>query len=202
MAFRRGAGVAGAAMVAAAFAVGVLQTDAPPSGSADPLAPSVAQARAQIAGAPQPLASLFARSNALLPEPAFDRLLASVRGYPVVVNIWASYCGPCRREFAMLRRAAARHGRRVAFIGVNADATAGPAQAFLRRNATVYPHVRDPDGRIANRLGAGIVLPSTVILNSRGTISTVFVGEYPDLARLERDLSLRDSDAVPTSRRR
>ncbi|MEV4418563.1 TlpA disulfide reductase family protein [Patulibacter sp. NPDC049589] len=124
-----------------------------------------------------------------MPEAAFDRLVTSLRGYPVVINVWASYCGPCRREFALLRRSAARYGTRVAFIGVDGDATPGPGREFLRRNPTLYPHVRDPRGRLANRLSAGVVLPSTIILDSDGQIATVFAGAYPGARRLADDLA-------------
>lgn len=189
MTLRRGGGIVGVGAVGVALVIGLLQTDVPLAGSEGPPAPSVAQARAQVSGGPRPLRALYAQSNALLSESTFERLLVSVRGYPVVVNVWASYCGPCRREFGMLRRAAARHGTRVAFIGVDADTTEGPARAFLEKNPTLYPHVRDPEGRIANRLSAGVVLPSTVILDTTGEIATVFAGEYPGLARLERDLA-------------
>jgi len=175
------------AIVAVAFAVGLAQSDGPPS--AGPRAPSLAQARAQIQGAPEPLKQLYARSNALLPEETFDGLLAGVRGYPAVVNIWASYCGPCRAEFGLLRRAAARYGKRVAFVGLNADATPGPAEAFLRKNPTLYPHVEDPEGRLAGRLNAGVVLPSTVILHPNGQIAAVFAGAYPTPQRLAEDLA-------------
>lgn len=174
--------------LAIAFAIGLLQTAPPPSISGPP-APSIARARSQIDGAPGPLRALYAQSNVLLPEPAFAQLRTKLRGYPVVVNIWASYCGPCRREFALFRRAAAHYGTRVAFIGVDADATTGPGLAFLERNPTLYPHVQDPKGRLANLLDAGVVLPSTVILSARGDIATVFAGAYPGPERLAQDLA-------------
>lgn len=176
-----------AVTIVVVFAVGLAQSDGP--SSSGPRAPSVTQARARIQGAPEPLRQLYARSNALLPETTFDRLLASVRGYPVVVNVWASYCGPCRQEFGLLRRAAARYGKQVAFLGLDADATPGPAEAFLRKNPTLYPHVRDPRGRLADRLSAGVVLPSTVILRPDGQIAAVFAGAYPNPQRLAEDLA-------------
>lgn len=185
---RRFAAVVALAIVAAVFAVGLAQSDGPlPSSGLR--APSVAQARAQIQGAPEPLRRLYARSNALLPETTFDDLLTGVRGRPVVINVWASYCGPCREEFGLLRRAAARYGERVAFVGLNADATRGPAEAFLRKNPTLYPHVQDPEGTLAGRLSAGVVLPSTVILHPDGQIATVFAGAYPTAQRLAEDLA-------------
>lgn len=189
MTARRSIVAAGTFLAAAAFAIGLRQSETPSPESAGPPAPSVSEARTQIEGAPPPLRALYAQSNALLPESTLDRLLAALRGYPVVINVWASYCGPCRREFSMFRRAAARSGTRVAFIGLNADATKSPARAFLQQNPTLYPHVRDPKGRLARRLNAGVVLPSTVILDRGGQIATVFAGAYPEPRRLEQDLA-------------
>src|SRR6476659_4596438 len=63
-----------------------------------------------LAGAPKPLASLYDQANQLLPggTSAFEQRLADLRGHPVVVNKWASWCGPCRVEFPWFQDLSAR----------------------------------------------------------------------------------------------
>src|SRR6476660_4963361 len=69
-----------------------------------------------LAGSPPPLAALHAQAGKLLPggQSAYEQRISSLRGYPVVANVWASWCGPCRFEFPVLQRLSARYGKRVA----------------------------------------------------------------------------------------
>src|SRR4051794_9610102 len=67
---------------------------------------------------------------------AFRSRLGALRGHPVVVNQWASWCPPCRQEFRYLQRVAARYGNRVAFLGVDAQDNRGDAQKFLSKFPT------------------------------------------------------------------
>src|SRR2546423_8926826 len=71
-----------------------------------------------LAGAPPPLAALYAEGNQVLSggADAFKAELGKLRGHPVIVNKWASWCGPCRTEFPVLQQASARFGKRIAFL--------------------------------------------------------------------------------------
>ena len=101
--------------------------------------------------------------------------LASLRGRPAIVNFWASWCGPCRREAGELRRlAAALHGR-AALVGVNWNDRANNARGFIRQNGWTFPNLRDGDGGVgsAYRLSG---LPNTFVLDRDGRIARVLLG--------------------------
>ncbi|MGZ4473074.1 MAG: redoxin domain-containing protein [Nocardioidaceae bacterium] len=102
--------------------------------------------------------------------------LAGVIGHGVVaVNVWASWCGPCRQEMPLLARAAG-HGLRV--VGIDERDQAGAAQAFAQSRGAAYPSLQDPAGQLLRRLSmlpqAGI--PSTVFVDARGRVAARVVG--------------------------
>ncbi len=101
-------------------------------------------------------------------DPArFRDLLTTLRGKPVVINVWASWCGPCIEEAPDLARAARQFRGRVQFLGVDVLDQIGPARAFIRRFGWSYPSVFDPQAAIRNDLGF-IGQPETVILDRSG----------------------------------
>jgi cytochrome c biogenesis protein CcmG/thiol:disulfide interchange protein DsbE len=77
-------------------------------------APATSAVTAAFRGSPKPLASLHDQGNQLLTggTAAFHKQLASLRGHPVVINEWASWCEPCQSEFPVFQRVAVRYGRR------------------------------------------------------------------------------------------
>ncbi len=77
---------------------------------------------AALAGSPAVLASLHVQGNQLLSggPTAFKARLKALRGHPVVVNEWASWCEPCQSEFPVFQRVSVRFGRQVAFVGLDA----------------------------------------------------------------------------------
>jgi cytochrome c biogenesis protein CcmG, thiol:disulfide interchange protein DsbE len=105
----------------------------------------------------------------------FERLLYQLRGTPVIVNIWASWCEPCRAEAPELMVAAERYGNRVQFIGVDVQDTRSEAATFLSDNEVPYPSVFDVSGEIHDELGF-VGLPDTVFYASGGEISATWTG--------------------------
>jgi cytochrome c biogenesis protein CcmG, thiol:disulfide interchange protein DsbE len=143
-----------------------------------------------LAGAPRPLAALHAQANELLPggTDAYEKRIAALRGYPVVANVWASWCGPCRFEFPTLQKLAARYGKRVAFIGVNSQDSDDAASTFLGEAPVPYPSYTDPDEEIADSLGASLGLPDTAFYDRSGELVYLKQGPYTHDSELEADV--------------
>jgi thiol-disulfide isomerase/thioredoxin len=118
---------------------------------------------------------------------AFRQLLAGLRGKPVVINIWGSWCGPCIAEAPDLARISAAFRDRVQFIGVDIMDFRTPAQAFIRRYGWTYPSVFDRPAAIRDDLGF-IGQPDTVVLDATG--KRVFVSSGPiDPSKLSAQLT-------------
>jgi len=146
--------------------------------------------RAALAGAPKPLAALYRHGDRLLsggPD-AFQNQLDALRGHPVVVNKWASWCAPCRREFPYLQRLSARYGKRVAFLGVDADDSEAAARTFLGEFPLPYPSYSDPDQDISQAIGATVGFPQTAFYDSSGERVFVKPGQYASQADLAADI--------------
>lgn len=143
-----------------------------------------------LAGAPPPLARLYAQANRLLPGgvEAYEKRLATLSGYPVVVNVWASWCGPCRFEFPHFQRAAADFGTRVAFLGVDTEDSNDAASTFLAEAPVPYPSYTDPGKDLADSIGASLGLPDTAFYDRRGQLVHLKQGPYDSEAELRADI--------------
>ena len=94
----------------------------------------------------------------------------SYRGHVLVLNIWASWCGPCQREQPDLVKLAHRYaGRGVEFLGVNHEDQEAAARAWVAHYHVPYPSISDPAGRFAAKLGY-VGLPDTYVVDPNGTI--------------------------------
>jgi cytochrome c biogenesis protein CcmG/thiol:disulfide interchange protein DsbE len=142
-----------------------------------------------LAGAPPVLANLYSNGDALLPGGAdgFQAELAKLKGYPVVVNVWASWCGPCRAEFPNFQRASADRGDKVAFLGVDALDTDPAAKTFLEEFPLPYPSVTDPDQQMKHELGLR-GYPATAFYDSTGKLVHLKQGPYTSLDELQADI--------------
>ncbi|HXV05371.1 MAG TPA: TlpA disulfide reductase family protein [Solirubrobacterales bacterium] len=143
-----------------------------------------------LAGSPAPLAALHRQANRLLPGGvnAYEKRIAGLHGYPAVVNVWASWCGPCRFEFPVFQRVAARYGRRVAFLGVNSQDANDAARTFLREDPVPYPSYVDPKRAIAESVGVNLGLPDTAFYDRGGKLVYLKQGPYDEAAALRADL--------------
>jgi cytochrome c biogenesis protein CcmG/thiol:disulfide interchange protein DsbE len=176
------------ALLACAIAVAAVAAGC---GSDDPRsAATEADFERALAGAPAPLARLYRRPAALVDggTEAFRRQLADLRGYPVVVNKWASWCGPCRHEFPFFQRQVIERGKQVAFIGVNSEDARDPAQKFLAELPVPYPSFLDPDSDIARLLGLERNFPITTFYDRRGERIYTKPGGYASEAALADDV--------------
>lgn len=88
-------------------------------------------------------------------------------GTPLLVNLWASWCGPCRKEMPALQRAYATASGRIGFLGVDTEDDPNSARDFLAHVGVHYPQVSDDEGILLRKLG-GIGLPVTVVLDATG----------------------------------
>ena len=165
--------------------VGLLQAG---GGNAEPTGPgpTLAETDRALAGAPAPLAALHEAAGQLQPSDPedFRRRLRDLRGYPVVVNAWASWCGPCKLEFPFFGRVATQLGKRVAFLGLNVSDNAADARRFLDGQPVPFPHLEDPDARIVQEETASTGLPITIFYDRDGKQTFVHQGGYSS----ERDL--------------
>jgi thiol-disulfide isomerase/thioredoxin len=129
--------------------------------------------------APTPSGPLLPTTPEALPEmdPAtFNAMLAQQRGTPVVVNIWGSWCPPCRVEAPELSAAAKQYEGTVQFIGVNAQDDRGGAEDYINRYGLPYPNVFDPSNAIAVSYGL-YSPPSTLFFDANGTLVDTVPGQ-------------------------
>ena len=115
--------------------------------------------------------------------------LAALRGRPVVVNFWATWCEPCVREFPLLARAATAHrADRLAVVGVLTGDRPAEARAFVRRHRATWPVGIDPAGATAAAWRA-VGLPHTYFIRPDGTLASHQLGELTQAA-LDRQLAV------------
>jgi cytochrome oxidase Cu insertion factor (SCO1/SenC/PrrC family)/thiol-disulfide isomerase/thioredoxin len=150
--------------------------------------PSAEDARRQLAGSPSALASLHAQAGRLLGSGVgLRRRLRGLRGYPVVLNVWASWCPACKAEFPLLAAASASYGRRVAFLGYDANDVAGKARQFLASHHVSYPSYQGESGDISS-LASLSGMPDTLFIGPDGKVRYVHVGEYGTEGTLLADI--------------
>lgn len=113
--------------------------------------------------------------------------LSAFLGKPLIINVWASWCGPCREEMGSLERLARRYGgQQFSVIGISTDDYPNAAEAFLKRSRTKFPQFIDSDLLLENMLGANRI-PLTLLVNAQGQVLLKVYGtrEWDDAQALE-----------------
>jgi cytochrome c biogenesis protein CcmG/thiol:disulfide interchange protein DsbE len=119
---------------------------------------------------------------------AFEKRIESERGKPVVVNKWASWCGPCRFEFPFFQSQEKKRAGEVVFLGVNSNDNQGDAEEFLAEYPVGFPHFKDPNLEIAASFNAVQAFPATAFYDSKGELAFVHQGGYPTEKKLAADI--------------
>jgi cytochrome c biogenesis protein CcmG/thiol:disulfide interchange protein DsbE len=102
--------------------------------------------------------------------------LSRLKGTPVILNFWASWCFPCRTEIPLLEKSSRTWRGRIDFVGIDTNDTEGPALAFLRKLQVTYPSAFDPNGTLAQTYGL-FGLPVTVFISANGDVQGRHIGE-------------------------
>jgi cytochrome c biogenesis protein CcmG, thiol:disulfide interchange protein DsbE len=106
----------------------------------------------------------------------YQRLLTQLRGTPVVVNVWAAWCGPCKAEASLLLGGSNTYGDRVQFLGIDILDSIDGARGFIDEHGLTYPSVFDPSGAIRDSLGM-IGQPVTVFYDADGNVAMTYPGQ-------------------------
>ncbi len=98
------------------------------------------------------------------------RKLSDLRGKPLIINVWASWCGPCRAEMGSLERLSRRfNGRQFNIIGVSTDDYVNLAAQFIRQTGVTFDNYHDRNLLLESMLGANTI-PLTVLVDAHGRV--------------------------------
>ena len=138
----------------------------------------------QLARKPQPAIGYPAPDFALTTLDGQSIALADLADTPIVLNFWATWCGPCRREMPSLQAASERYGDDVLIVGVDQAEDPRTVQRFVDELGLTFPIPMDTDGSIGQRYNV-TGLPTTYFIDSRGIIRHVWAGEMNSVTLAE-----------------
>jgi thiol-disulfide isomerase/thioredoxin len=160
---------------------------------------TIAAVKPDLTNADPRLKAIVAQASELLPGgiDAYNKRIESLRGLPVVVNKWGSWCDPCRREFPAFQSAAKRLGNQVAFLGANVNDSKKDATKFMSVRPLPYPSYVDDKLKISSLMKPAGFAPVTVFYDTEGKLVHTHAGPYDNPAALENDIKkyIPDSSA-------
>lgn len=105
-----------------------------------------------------------------------SRKLSEFRGKPLIINVWASWCGPCRQEMGSLERLSrSKVGKQLTMIGISTDDYPEEAKGFLKKAKTTFSHFIDSQLVLEHMLGADR-LPLTLLVDAQGRVLDKYYG--------------------------
>jgi thiol-disulfide isomerase/thioredoxin len=188
---RRALGVLAGLFLVAAVVIGLTQASGGASEDAKAPVFDLPAAKRKLEAAPAPLNGLYAQANELLGggTGAFSDRLAELKGHPLVINKWASWCGPCVSEFPIFQSVATQRGTDVGFLGLNVTDTDSHARGFLARRPLPFPSYVDSDEKLTGSLKAPLkIAPVTIFLARDGRVASIHTGPYRTSAQLNTDI--------------
>jgi cytochrome c biogenesis protein CcmG/thiol:disulfide interchange protein DsbE len=129
-----------------------------------------------------------AAPSPLLTDGDLQARLRSLRGHPVVLNAWASWCPPCREELPLLSTASARFGRRVAFLGADVEDGTASGRRLLAEIPLGYPSYATSLDSLRS-LGAAAGTPFTLFIDRKGDVVGRHIGAYRSQQELDADVT-------------
>lgn len=136
------------------------------------------------ANAPQPAINYPAPDFVLKTLSGDSFSLREARGRPVVLNFWATWCGPCQRELPALQAAAERYGDRVLIVGIDQGEEAATVQAYVDELGLTFPIPMDSEFTVSELYNVR-GLPTTFFIDSEGVIRHLWLGEMNSITLAE-----------------
>lgn len=107
-----------------------------------------------------------------------SKKLSDFKGKPLIINVWASWCGPCRAEIGSLERLAQRYnGKEFNLIGISTDDYRNKAMAFIKQTEITFENFIDSKLTLENMLGANTI-PLTIFVDANGRVLEKVRGSY------------------------